>query len=47
LSPLFARLGLEVERCIPLNESGRRLRTGEWGANLLASSAVYLLQGMR
>ena len=47
LSPLFARLGLEVERCIPLNESGRPLRTGEWGANLLASSAVYLLQGMR
>ena len=47
LSPLFTRLGLEVERCIPLNESGRPLRTGEWGANLLASSAVYLLQGMR
>ena len=47
LSPLFARLGLEVERCIPLTESGRPLRTGEWGANLLASSAVYLLQGVR
>ena len=47
LAPLFTGLGLEVERCIPLDESGRPLRTGEWGANLLASSAVYLLQGMR
>ena len=47
LSPLFTRLGLEVERCIPLGEGGRPLRTGRWGANLIASSAVYLLHGRR
>ncbi|BCR81041.1 methionine biosynthesis protein MetW [Arachnia rubra] len=47
LAPLFTGLGLEVERCIPIDDSGRPLRTGEWGANLFASSAVYLLQARR
>lgn len=47
LAPLFTGLGLEVECCIPIDDSGRPLRTGEWGANLFASSAVYLLQARR
>ena len=47
LAPLFTGLGLEVERCSPIDDSGRPLRTGEWGANLFASSAVYLLQARR
>ena len=47
LAPLYTGLGLEVERCIPIDDSGRPLRTGEWGANLFASSAVYLLQARR
>ena len=47
LAPLFTGLGLEVERCIPIDDSCRPLRTGEWGANLFASSAVYLLQARR
>jgi len=47
LAPLFTGLGLEVERCIPIDDSGRPLRTGGGGANLFASSAVYLLQARR
>ena len=47
LSPLFTKLGFSVDRCVPLDETGRPLRLGQWGANWLASSAVYLLHARR
>ncbi len=47
LVPLFTSLGFSVDRCIPLDSAGHPLRLGEWSANLLASSAVYLLHAKR
>ncbi len=43
LEPLFARLGLTVDRCVPLRDDGSPLAAGQFWANWRASSAVYLL----
>lgn len=43
LEPLFDRVGLKIVKRVPLLASGRAARIS-WGANLMASSATYLLQ---
>lgn len=43
LEPLFATVGLSIERRIPLTPSGRPRALGQWAANLMASSAIYVL----
>lgn len=47
LEPLFADLGLAIDKRIPLTESGRPLRIPLMAANLLAGSAIYLLHARR
>ncbi len=47
LEPLFKSLGLRIDRCIPLNERGEAHFLGNLAANLVASSAVYLLHSNR
>lgn len=47
LEPLFVSLGLRIDRCIPLNERGEAHFLGNLGANMFASSAVYLLHSNR
>lgn len=47
LEPLFATMGFTIDRRIPLDERGRPHRAGQIGANLLASSALYLLHADR
>lgn len=44
LQLLFDKVGLEVERAIPLNAAGDPLRVAGGSGNLLASSAVYVLR---
>lgn len=44
LQLLFDKVGLEVERSIPLNAAGDPLRVAGGSGNLLASSAVYVLR---
>ena len=44
LEPLFAEVGLVVEKRIPLTASGRPRTFGQLAANLMASSAIYVLQ---
>lgn len=44
LEPLFRKVGLVIVKRIPLTPSGRPRVLGQVGANLLASSAVYVLQ---
>lgn len=44
LEPIFALAGLRVVRRLPLNEAGGVHRWGQWNANLIASSAIYLLR---
>lgn len=46
LEPLFARLGLTIEQCIPLDASGAPHKLRAMG-NLLASSAIYQLRANR
>lgn len=43
LEPLFAEVGLVIEKRIPLTSTGRPRALGQLGANLLASSAIYVL----
>ncbi|MGI5952275.1 MAG: methionine biosynthesis protein MetW, partial [Brooklawnia sp.] len=43
LEPLFATLDLSIEKRIPLTAAGRPRMLGQVGANLMASSAVYVL----
>ncbi len=43
LEPLFAHTGLVIESRIPLTPRGRPRALGQSGANLLASSAIYVL----
>lgn len=43
LEPLFDAMGLRIDRRIPLDARGHRHPAGDVGANLLASSALYLL----
>lgn len=43
LEKLFAGEGLEIEQRIPLNAVGHELASRQVGANLLASSAIYVL----
>ncbi len=47
LEPLFRSLDLRIDRCIPLNARGEAHVLGNAAANLLASSAVYLLHAKR
>lgn len=44
LQLLFDKVGLVVERAIPLNAAGDPLRVPSRSGNLLASSAVYVLR---
>ncbi len=44
LEPLLTDIGLEVDKRIPLSPSGRPRRLGQFGANLMASSAIYMLR---
>ncbi len=43
LEPLFSALDLSIEKRIPLTAAGRPRMLGQVGANLMASSAVYVL----
>lgn len=43
LEPLLTEVGWQVEKRIPLAASGRPRALGQIGANLLASSALYVL----
>ncbi len=43
LEPLFADTGLVIEKRIPLTATGRPRAIGQLGANLMASSAIYVL----
>jgi methionine biosynthesis protein MetW len=45
LEELFDRLGLTVERCIPLDPAGRRARSPLGLRNWLAAAALYELTG--
>ncbi len=47
LEPLFAGLGLRVDRRIALDARGGQHPVGNLAANLVASSAVYLLHAQR
>lgn len=47
LEPLFAKLGMVVERRIPLDADGHPHRLGNLAANLVASSSLYLLHTER
>ncbi len=47
LEPLFRSLGLQIDRCIPLNERGEAHVLGNLASNMFASSAVYLLHARR
>ncbi len=47
LEPLFASLGMLIDRRIPLNSEGTPHRWGNVGANLAASSSLYLLHARR
>ena len=47
LEPLFRTMGFQIDRRIPLDERGKAHRAGNLGANLLASSALYLLHADR
>ncbi|SDL73264.1 methionine biosynthesis protein MetW [Tessaracoccus oleiagri] len=47
LEPLFATMGFKIDRRIPLDAKGHAHRAGNLGANLLASSALYLLHADR
>lgn len=43
LEPLFVEVGLTIEKRIPLTATGRPRALGQLGANLMASSAIYVL----
>lgn len=43
LEPLFDKVGLAIEKRIPLTAAGRPRAMGQVGANLMAGSAVYVL----
>lgn len=43
LESLFAAVGLRIESRLPLDDLGGGYRLGQRGANLLASSAIYVL----
>ena len=43
LEPLFDDVGLVIEKRIPLTAAGRPRSLGQVGANLMASSAIYVL----
>lgn len=47
LEPLFAELDLQIDRRLILDERGRTRPFGNVGANLFASSAMYLLHAAR
>ena len=47
LEPLFSSIDMVIDRRIPLDADGHPLRTGRAGANLLASSAMYMLHAAR
>lgn len=47
LEPLFEKLDLVIEKRIPLTAAGRPRALGQIGANLMASSAVYVLARAR
>ncbi len=47
LEPLFASLGMVIDKRIPLNAEGLPHRLGNLGANLAASSSLYLLHAKR
>jgi methionine biosynthesis protein MetW len=47
LEPLFATMGFKIDRRIPLDEHGHAHRAGNLFANLLSSSALYLLHAER
>ncbi|HMR48754.1 MAG TPA: methionine biosynthesis protein MetW [Arachnia sp.] len=47
LEPLFAELHLAIDRRLILDDRGRARRFGDRGANLLGSSAMYLLHAAR
>ncbi|GAA2183917.1 methionine biosynthesis protein MetW [Brooklawnia cerclae] len=44
LEPLFDAAGLGIVKRVPLTASGRPRALGQVGANLLASSAIYVLE---
>ena len=44
LERLFTKVGLRVSKRIPLNASGREFALGQKGANLMSSSAIYVLE---
>lgn len=44
LEPLFDEAGLRVAKRLPLDSAGKRHPAGQRGANLLASSAIYVLE---
>ncbi|MFT3886728.1 MAG: methionine biosynthesis protein MetW [Arachnia sp.] len=47
LEPLFASLGMAIDKRIPLNAEGHPHRLGTLAANLVASSSLYLLHAPR
>lgn len=47
LEPLFASLGMVIDKRIPLDQTGRRHRLGDFAPNLVASSSLYLLHARR
>lgn len=47
LEPLFASLDMVIDRRIPLDADGHRHRAGNIGANLLASSVLFMLHAAR
>lgn len=47
LEPLFTDIGFKIDRRIPLDDHGHRHAAGNLAANLLASSALYLLHADR
>ena len=47
LEPLFASLGMSIDRRIPLDADGHRHPAGNVGSNLLASSVLFMLHAAR
>ncbi len=47
LEPLFASLGMVIDKRIPLDQTGRRHRLVNLAPNLVASSSLYLLHARR
>lgn len=47
LEPLFAGLGMVIDKRIALDVTGRPHRLGDFAANLAASSSLYLLHARR